>query len=670
MCGIAGIVGTMRDNPRALDRLLPALVHRGPDDEGRYVDEFAALGQRRLSIIDLAGGHQPLFTADKKLWLVANGEIYNYRELRKELEARGHRFLTNSDCEVILHLYREHGEDCLQHLRGMFAFALWDTDKKLLFAARDHLGQKPFFYAERGGYFTFASEIKALLAADPSLRELNLEALDQYLALRIIASPRSMFTGVHKLPPGHALVVRPDQPARIWRYWDVHYGPKLTGSEDELTDALEAEMLVALRQHLASDVPVGAFLSGGLDSSLIVALLARHCVGKGFPTFTLSVPHPEFDEAPFARQVADQFDTDHHQGTLQLNLAQSLPTLVWHLDEPSDALALCTYELAQFTRQFVKVVIGGDGGDELFGGYDRYYGYKYAGLYAKIPAFLRRNAIGPLLNMIPTGRWYKSRSHQTHWLHQMSFQQGGARYSASLSYFYFDVCARATLLTDSTLAALKGFDPEACIKDPFNRIEAQDLDRMLYADSQVRMPDHPVMISDRMTMAHGLEARSPFMDHKLAEFAARLPCDMKVRGKSLRYLQRKLALRYLPQSLLDRPKQGFASAMPYLLRDEYRHLYTTVLPRSQLVADGILRAEPMQAMVTQHLSGAADHGNRLWLLLNAEVWYQMAIKGVSMDDMRTQLGVKRVAQPNLPRKLRTARNVLPLASSNQATPTP
>jgi asparagine synthase (glutamine-hydrolysing) len=638
MCGIVGIVGASAISPESLGRMLEALAYRGPDDEGRYADEFAALGHRRLSIIDLSTGHQPLHDAKRTLWLVANGEIYNYLELRKDLEKRGHQFLTNSDCEVILHLYREYAEGCLQHLRGMFAFALWDTEKKQLFAARDHLGQKPFFYAEQGGYFAFGSEIKALLALDGSLRKLNLEALDQYLALRLIAAPRSMFTGVHKLPPGHALMLRYGEKARVWRYWNIRYEPKLEGSEDQLTDALEAEILTALRLNLASDVPVGAFLSGGLDSSLIVAMLSRHCVSAGFPTFTLSVPHQSYDEAPYARQVAELYGTEHHQGTLTLNLAQSLPKLVWHLDEPSDPLALCAYQLAEFTRRYVKVVIGGDGGDELFGGYDRYYGYSYAERYAKIPAAVRRHVIGPLLENIPTGRWYKSRGHQMRWLQQMSFRSGGARYASSLSYFYFDSQARRELFTQRASDALGSFDAEACIQDPFERMQGEALDRMLYADAEVRLADHPVMITDRMTMAHGLEARSPFMDHVLAQFAARLPCDMKVRGKSLRYLQRRLASRYLPQSLLQRPKQGFASAMPYLLQSEYRRLYAAILPNSQLVQDGVLRVEPMTALVAEHMANKVDHGSRLWLLLNAEVWYRMHIKNMSAEQI--QMGVQ------------------------------
>jgi asparagine synthase (glutamine-hydrolysing) len=567
----------------------------------------------------------------------ANAEIYNYVELRKHLEARGHRFLTGSDCKVIVHLYRQYGEDCLSHLRGMYAFALWDTQKRQLFAARDHLGQKPFFYADENSGFAFASEIKALLALDPTLRELNLEALDQYLALRLIAAPRSMFKRVHKLPPGHALTIRPGERARIWRYWTLHYQPKLAGSEDALTDALEAEMLAALRLHLVSDVRVGAFLSGGLDSSLIVAMLARHCVPRGFPTFTISIPHPSFDEAPYARQVAQLYGTEHHEGKLVANLAESLPTLVWHLDEPSDPLALCTYELARFARRDVKVVLGGDGGDELFGGYDRYYGFHYAGQYAQLPAVLRRRMIEPLLNLVPEGVWYKSRGHQMRWLHRMSFLRGGKRYAGSLSYFYFDEAMRHELFSPAARAALGNFDAESCIREPFDRLDGEELDRMLYADAEVRMPDHPVMITDRMTMAHGLEARSPFMDHKLAEFSARLPCSLKARGSQLRYLQRKLAARYLPQSLLQRPKQGFSSALPYLLQGEYRRLYARFLPISQLVADGILRSAPINALLNAHLAGNADHGNRLWLLLNAEVWYRMHIKGARAAELSRDL---------------------------------
>jgi asparagine synthase (glutamine-hydrolysing) len=637
MCGLAGIVSAQRNGNDALDRMLPVIAHRGPDDEGRYLAEGVALGHRRLSIIDIGSGHQPLHDSSRTLWLVANGEIYNYVGLRKDLEARGHQFLTGSDCEVILHLYREYGEDCLSYLRGMYAFALWDTQKRQLFAARDHLGQKPFFYVDDRNCFAFGSEIKALLAMDPTLRELNLEALDQYLALRLIASPRSMFKRIHKLPPGHALTVRPGEQARVWRYWQLRFQPKLTGTEETLTDELEAEMLAALRLHLVSDVRVGAFLSGGLDSSLIVAMLARHCVGRGFPTFTISIPHPKFDEAPYARQVAELFGTEHHEGRLVLNLAESLPELVWHLDEPSDPLALCTYELAKFARRDVKVVIGGDGGDELFGGYDRYYGYQYAGRYAHVPAFIRRQLIEPAFSLVPEGGWYKSRGHQMRWLHRMSFLQGSRRYSGSLSYFYCDQALRHELLSPDARAALGTFDAESCIGAPFDRLEGDALDRMLYADAEVRLPDHPVMITDRMTMAHGLEARSPFMDHKLAEFAARLPCNLKVRGGKLRYLQRRLAARYLPQSLLQRPKQGFASALPYLLQSEYRRLYAGFLPTSQLVADGILRAAPIDALLQSYLTGKADHGNRLWLLLNAEVWYRMQIKGAGAAELSSSL---------------------------------
>lgn len=635
MCGIAGIVGPAAAEREPMARMLAALSHRGPDDEGRFDGGLAVLGHRRLSIIDLGSGHQPLHDAARKLFLVANGEIYNYLELRAELRQRGHTFLTNSDCEVILHGYREWGVDCLKRLRGMFAFLLWDTERRVLFAARDHLGQKPLFYAEHGGNVAFASEIKGLLAFEPALRKLNLEGLDEYFALRLIAAPRTMFAGVRKLPPGHALLVEEGR-CKEWRYWDLSYKPKLAGSDEELTDALEQQVIESVKLHLASDVPVGAFLSGGMDSSLLVAMIVRHGGLARLPTFTLSVPHQGYDEAPFARQVAELFGTEHHEGTLRLNLAQSLPKLVQHLDEPSDPLALCTYELAEYTRGFVKCVIGGDGGDELFGGYDRYYGNLYADRYARIPSVLREGVIGPLLRLVPTGGWYKSKGHQLRWLQQMAQSSGGARYASSLTYFYFGAAARHSLFTPAARERLGAFEAEACIREPYDRIDAEPLDRMLYADAQIRMPDHPVMISDRMSMAHGLEVRSPFMDHVLAEFAARLPCDVKVRGRSLRVIQKKLAARYLPDSLMNRPKQGFAVAMPYLLRDEYRKLYRALLPDARLVADGIVRREPVAAMIQEHLSGRADHGNRLWLLLNAEVWYRMNVHQVPVAELTEQ----------------------------------
>ena len=636
MCGITGIIKVGEREPRGIEGMLAALRHRGPDGEGIYHDDDVVLGHRRLSIIDVHGGKQPLSNAQGTVHLVCNGEIYNYRSLRSELEREGYRFRTASDCEVILALYERDGDDLLRHLRGMFAFALWDTRRKRLLAARDHLGQKPFFYAHTAEGFAFASEIKALLALDPTLRELDLRALDQYLALRLIAPPLTMFKRIRKLPPAHVLILEQNAPPRIRSYWTLKFTPKISGSEDEITDALEERLDETLRLHMVSDVPVGAFLSGGLDSSLLVAMLAKRIGHKHLPTFTIGIAD-KYDEAPYAAQVAHLYETDHHEQTIAPNLASHLPALIWHLDEPSDPLSLCVYHLAELAARHVKVAIGGDGGDELFGGYDRYYGNIYAGRYSLVPQSLREHLLGPMLERVPAIGWYKSLGHQLRWLHRLSFLEGSERYAASLSYFYFDQHERRTLLSASATAMLAGQRGEDVLKEAFEHADGDVLDRMLYADSKIRLPDHPVMITDRMTMAHGLETRSPFMDHRLAEFAASLPASLKVRGRSLRYIQRKLAARYLPQSILERPKQGFSSALPYVLRNEYRFLYRRLLSESELVDAGILNGFAVVKLLHEHISGRADHGNRLWLLLNAELWYRMLILGQERADIEQEL---------------------------------
>jgi asparagine synthase (glutamine-hydrolysing) len=624
-----------------MQRMLHALRHRGPDGEGEYHDEHASLGHCRLSIIDLDGGKQPLCNVERTIWLVCNGEIYNHRELRKQLEADGHRFLTRSDCEVIIGLYERYGEDLLTKLRGMFAFALWDTRTRTLLAARDHLGQKPLYYSWKRGRFACASEIKALRAYQNRPARLNLAALDQYLALRLIDAPLSMFEGIHKLPPGHLLTVRTtEEPPKIRRYWSLEQQPKLAGSENELLDALEAKIEETLRLHLESDVPVGAFLSGGMDSSLLVAMLARRLQVERLPTFTIGLDYQGFDEAPAAREVAQLYATDHHEDRVSPDMIGLLPDLIAALDEPSDPLSLCTWSLAKFARRYVKVVIGGDGGDELFGGYDRYYGNLYAGHYERVPAVVRRMLIAPAMSLIPESGWYKSIGHQLRWLHHLSFHSGAARYAASLTYFYFDRERRRELLGPLALERWDELDAEAAIRAPYESSSGSTLDRMLYADSLVRLPNHPVMITDRICMAHGLEARSPFMDHELAAFAARLPDSLKVRGGTLRYIQKMLAARYLPPQILNRPKQGFSSALPYLLEKQYARLYDTCLSDSRLVDDGILRGDTIARLVAEHHSRRADHGNRLWLLINAELWYRMMIRGESKADLQAELAAE------------------------------
>ena len=635
MCGIAGIVSQEKTSDRnVIERMLHALRFRGPDDEGIYHGTNATLGQRRLSIIDLEGGHQPICNEDKSVWLICNGEIYNYQELRNDLLKQGHVFATHSDSEVVLHLYEEKGERCVDDLRGMFAFAIWDENRRHLFAARDRLGQKPFYYIQLKDDFYFASEIKALLAIDPGFSEVDPRSLDQYLTLRIIAPPRSMFRNIRKLPPAHCLVFSSERGLKINKYWDLHFGNKLTGTEEQLVDQLEEQLLQALKLHMVSDVPVGAFLSGGMDSSLVVSMLMKHISSEPIDTFTIGLPYGDYNEAPSAKKVADRYGTRHHEQIIRPSLLDTFPDLVGYLDEPSDPLSICTYLIAKMARKHVKVALGGDGGDELFGGYDRYYGYKYASYYAFIPGFVRRYGIGPILDTMPDGGWYKSRAHKIKWLHSLSFVNGSHRYSRSLSYFYFGTDWRRELYSSTLNDAVAGYEPEESIWEQFDAADASDpVDRMLYADSFTRLPDHPVMISDRMTMANSLEMRSPLMDHKVAEFAARLPVDMKVRGRTLRYIQHRLLERYLPKSVLDRPKQGFSSALPYMLADEYKTLFNAFLRESTLADDDYLQQNRINSLLQEHMSGSRDNGNRLWLLLNSEVWYRMFIKDQSKDNL-------------------------------------
>jgi asparagine synthase (glutamine-hydrolysing) len=637
VCGICGYVDRDPTGER-LRVMCDALRHRGPDGEGAYVGPDAALGHRRLSIIDLATGQQPLSTADGVLQLVVNGEIYNYQQLRRDLEREGCAFRTKSDCETILHLYAREGERCVRHLRGMFAFALWDTRRRRLFAARDRLGQKPFYYVDRGDRLWFASEIKALLAADPSLAEPDLAALDEYYSLRLVAAPRTMFRRIRKLPPAHYLTFDRERGLRVERYWDVSFEPKLEAGEDALLEELEQRLVESIRLHLVSDVPVGAFLSGGLDSTLVVALTMHHRLADDFQTFSVGIPYGDFDEAPAARLVAERYGTRHHEEVIRPSFLDSFPRLVRHLDEPSDPLALCVDLIAQVARPHVKAVLGGDGGDELFGGYDRYLGNRLAGRYARLPAGLRRHLIGPLLRHFPDGRWYKSVGHQLKWLHAISFYPGAERYLRSLSYFYFSEEAKTDLYGPGMREVAATFDPGAVMRQAFSRADARDpVDRMLYADYHARLPDHPVMIQDRMTMAHGLEARNPFMDHELAEFAARLPVEYKIRGRSLRYLQTRLAQRYLPAEVLARKKQGFSSALPYLLRDELDTLYQAFLTAPALARDGLLSGKAVADLLEAHRLGRADHGQRLWLLLNSEAWYRVFVLRESSGELAERI---------------------------------
>lgn len=645
MCGISGIVSTAGVERAAVARMTDALRHRGPDDEGLYLADGVGLGHRRLSIIDLSTGRQPISNEDGTVWVVFNGEIYNFQELRRQLEGRGHRFATNTDTETIVHAYEEYGDGCVERLSGMFAFALWDAPRRRLLLARDRIGQKPLFYAQAGGRFLFASEVKALLA-DPGVpAAMDVEAMHHYLSLRFVPQPSTMFVGIKKLPPAHLLVYERGA-ARIERYWDVSYEPKLRLPAGELVAQLTDRLTDAVRSHLVSDVPIGAFMSGGLDSTLVAAIAAT-VSERPLQTFSMGVDQPGFNELPFARQVARRFRTIHRDWTVRLDILKTLPQLIWQLDEPSDPLATCMYTMARLTRQHVTVVLGGDGGDELFGGYERYWGNLMVGYYSLLPERLRREFIGRAIRWLPDGHAYKSLAQRLRWMNTLSFYDGASRYAQAMSFPWFDAAAKRRLYAEAWGDQLRGDDSARHITGAYEGAQADEaLDRMLYADLCTRLPEHSLMILDRTAMAFGLEGRSPYLDRALVEFAARIPTSLKLRGTTLRYLQREVARRFLPPALLQRDKQGFSTALPYWLREALREALAALLQRSTLAADGYFQQAALSDLIAEHYGNGhrIDHSNRLWMLLNLELWYRLFIRRESMGALTTMLSATGVAE--------------------------
>lgn len=636
MCGIVGKLGPEAVEEADIRRMCDAIRHRGPDDWGRFIEGGVGLGMRRLSIIDLAGGHQPIANEDGNVVVVFNGEIYNHERLRQELIDRGHRFRTRSDTEVLVHLYEDEGERFLPRLRGMFAFAIWDRRARRLLLARDHFGQKPLFYTQSGPRLSFASEVKALLADDPGLATLSPSALDQYLTLRFVQPPETFFEGVRSLPPAHVMVVD-ERGIRIERYWDLDYGPKWTLSEADTLDRIDELVEESVRLHLTSDVPVGAFLSGGLDSTLI-ASYASKVLGPELRTFSMGIPHGDLNELPAAAAVAARYGTRHFAEEVSPSVVADLPRLISALDEPADPLSICLLHLARMTAREVKVVLGGDGGDELFGGYDRYAADQWLDRYRAVPEALRDLVAGQFLNRLPDRFTFKSVTHKLRWVDLMARKTGGERYAESLQYFWFNEAHRLELYTPDFRARLSGRRPDACLLDLFASAHAEaPADKMMYVDVMSKLPGQSLMILDRATMAYSLESRSPFLDPRLAEFMARVPVSLKIRGGRLRYMERRLGERYLPPEVLRRKKQGFASPLMYILEQEVRSLAPRLLLQSELVRDGYLRGERMRELVAEHLERRRDHGNRIWLLLAAEVWYRRYISRRSTADLEAEL---------------------------------
>src|SRR6202158_1167419 len=621
MCGIAGVVSTTRESnitEALVHHMCDQIVYRGPDDEGLYVADGAGLGMRRLSIIDLSGGHQPVFNEDRSAWIVFNGEIYNFPELRPELESRGHSFRTHSDTEVIIHLYEEMGADCVKKLRGMFALAIYDKTKRKLILARDRLGKKPLHYALYGGNLYFASEIKSILAVAPELAQVNSQGLLEYLYYGYVPDPITAFTGIQKLPPGHLLEFQ-DGKIRIRQYWDLpQYNTHAPRNEEECLEELEQRLFEATKIRLISDVPLGAFLSGGTDSSTVVALMARASSGP-VKTFSIGFKKDDFNEANYARIVAQKFATDHHEMILEPDVVQTVEHLTSSLEEPfGDSSMLPTYYVSQMARQHVTVALSGDGGDEIFAGYDRYRIHDERRIFEHIPGWARkffRNQVFPLLPNSMQGRKFSyniSLPWQERYVDGLSFLPAFERDTPLLSHDFRHILARSD-------------DPGNVLRRCFAQAPAKDNDpvsQLLYVDTKTYMVADILTKVDRMSMLNSLEVRVPILDHVFVEWVAGLPSEWKLRGNQQKYILRKLAERVgVPREALYRQKQGFSLPLVHWMRNELKDMLMILLePRT--LERGYFQASGVRKLMDDHLLRGKTMTGRIWRLLMFELWHR------------------------------------------------
>jgi asparagine synthase (glutamine-hydrolysing) len=625
MCGIAGVIEPHGVTPEraVLEAMGQAIAHRGPDDASVRLYGRAGLSFRRLSIIDVAGGAQPIDNEDGTIHLILNGEIYNHLELRAELTRRGHHFRTRSDVEVVVHGYEELGDEVVCRLRGMFALALWDERKQRLLLARDRLGQKPLVFQHRGERLAFASELQGLLA-DPSItRAADLESLHHYLSYQYVPSPRTAFVGVQKLPPAHLLVFEDGQ-VRTSRYWSLSFRPESRVTEAEAAVELCERLKEAVRMRLMSEVPLGAFLSGGLDSSCVVALMAE--LGP-VQTFSIGFEEEEFDELRHARVVAERFATDHHEFVVRPKAAEVLPRLVRHYGEPyADSSALPTYYLAELTSKHVTVALNGDAGDELLAGYDRYKLLPVLSALSGVPAaanacrWLAR-AFGPSL------------PRQLQRFLQAVSSTPELAYARVMSCFLPEQKRR--LYSPELAERLETDDSLRLLQVRFEEADARDLlGRTLHVDLMTYLPEDLLAKVDIATMAHGLEGRSPFLDHPLVEHVARLPSSMKLGLRGGKRLLRRAMANRLPPSILGRRKKGFGVPISRWFRGELRELVGDCLLSRRAAQRPYFRAQAVRQLVEEHWSLRFDHGPQLWTLLMIELWCRSFLDRPADDPAR------------------------------------
>ncbi len=626
MCGIAGFVNNSNEKAdrSILERMNRAIVHRGPDEDGYYLKDNVAMAMRRLAIIDLAGGQQPIPNEDRTKWIVYNGEVYNYQELREGLFARGHKLNTSSDTEAVVHLYDEYGADCLRHLRGMFAFAIWDETESSLFLARDRVGKKPLLYSLLpDGGIVFGSEFTALLEHPGVSREVDHDAIDSYISYLCVPAPMTAFKQIRKLEPGHWLRWK-DGKIETKRYWLPDFTKKIKISEQEAIEETTRILRESTRLRMISEVPLGAFLSGGVDSSAVVALMAQES-SRPVKTFSIGFEEQDYSELKYAKRVAEHVGAEYNEFIVKPNAVEVLPTLVEHYGEPfADPSAIPTYYVSRETRRYVTVALNGDGGDESFVGYERHVAMRYANAYRSLPSSLRRGLIEPVIGAMPTPVNFRNRLTRVQRFLKSASRESDDRYFRWLSSF--DPEAKSELYTEEFKRLSGGNRPAQLLSPFFENVNGSgSIDASLMADLMHYLPNDLLVKVDIASMANSLEARSPFLDHNMIEFAASLPENIKQKGVGTKSLLKKVAANLVPKDVIYRQKMGFAVPIRYWLGKELQTFTKEILLSDVADSRRLFRKPIVSRLIEEQQAGTHDNSWKIWTLLMLELWFRRFI---------------------------------------------